>query len=92
MAAGNREEDEAEDRWPRPSGNLATPRSALHLQSFKQVRLCMHYFKLDKAQRLTDPMFTEDGDEAVTWDRPWCRPRRYAPQDHGCHAMQVLSE
>ena len=79
------------DRWPRPSGYLATPRSALHLQGFKHVPLCMHHQKSDKAQRLTDPMFTEDGDEAVRTDRgaelAWP-----APQHHGCHAMQVPSE
>ena len=77
------------DRWPRPSGYLATPRSALHLQGFKQVLLCMHHQKSDKAQRLTDPMFTEDGDEAVAWDRPWCRaclaraPASWLPRDAG---------
>ena len=77
------------DRWPRPSGYLATPRSALHLQGFKQVPLCMHHQKSDKAQRLTDPMFTEDGDEAVAWDRPWCRaclaraPASWMPRDAG---------
>ena len=77
------------DRWPRPSGYLATPRSALHLQGFKQVPLCMHHQKSEKAQRLTDPMFTEDGDEAVAWDRPWCRaclaraPASWIPRDAG---------
>ena len=77
------------DRWPCPSGYLATPRSALHLQGFKHVPLCMHHQKSDKAQRLTDPMFTEDGDEAVAWDRPWCRaclaraPASWMPRDAG---------
>ena len=40
-------------------------------------------------QRLTDPMFTEDGDEAVAWERPWCRaclaraPASWMPRDAG---------
>ena len=77
------------DRWPKPTGYLATSRSSLHIQGFAGIPLCMHHQKTDKANRLTDPLFSEDWAEAEAWMRPWCRgclgrcPASWMPRDAG---------
>ena len=89
MVSGNSGGHQRRDRWPKPTGYLATSRSSLHIQGFQGIPLCQRHQKTDKANRLQEPLFTEDWAEAEAWMRPWCRgclgrcPASWMPRDAG---------
>ena len=58
---------------PRVTGFCATSRSHLHLATAANHPICTHKQKASGADRLVDPLFTEDTHEALAWGRPTCQ-------------------